>query len=814
MTSPDYDFKDLSPYDFEALIRDLLSVHEGLPFSTYRVGPDGGIDLKARTAGLLNIAQCKHTPDASRGKLKALAVKERDKLARSKEPIRRYIFVTSADITPDAEEELRSEFAGTAETVEVHGRGWLNALLALHPEMERRHFKLWIKSSMAIKQMLAGGVFLRGQSRAQRIQQNYLRFVHHELCDRAERVLESTGVALITGSPGAGKTAVAEYLILQWWKRGYRVIVDPRTVDSWWEWIEDEIPTIFFFDDAWGQTRLHDHATSHYDKDFAEFLMAILEKNATANGSQTRGKVAVVTSRSQVLHETRRFSDATGVMLDYMPASVIPVGLLTSEVKSRILFNHVNAAVVDEQARRELAVGDWWRRVSSHQNYSPRIVELVTARRHFASGRQLIKELGEALDDPQQVWQTSFNTFSPLEQLLLCTLAVSDSQGVTREAIIARLHDYSPTEFGNAISRLAGTWIERSYVSGSDMLTLADPSQRDFLIQLIAREPLVCLDLIKHACSFEDLKVLCDRGRAPELEYQPSLFSLENDSLRTSMDECARPLLTVMRTMWDRRLEGVDVVPRGVLTLPTDVFVDLFSTFAEMVIYHADRYSGKGVSELALDGWFESNMGKLMELLADTDMGSSYESMDAVQQIYHAFRSMARYTEFSGPWSEHIEVLRGAIREAWGVWDAEALRVFGPGGYWSDLVDALIDFPYLFEELGFHEAAASIFHLEALDEEISSRIEGDPNDSDWVQILDDLENLFESTLSESRRVLKGYRILHEDDSDLLEEEVASPRGIDVNEQVERKVSTGGVEALFHSLANPLVDDEGVRGNAG
>lgn len=619
---------------------------------------------------------------------------------------------------------------------------------------------------------------------------------------------------LLTGSPGAGKTAVAEYLILQWWKRGYRVIVDPRTVDNWWEWLEDETPTVFFFDDAWGQTRLHDHATSHHDKDFAEFLTSILEQNFSENGSSAREKIAVVTSRSQILHDTRRFSDATSILIEHIPTSIVAVGGLTSEVKSRILFNHVNIAVPDERVRRELANGEWWKSVSSHQNYSPRIVEIVTARRHFTSGHQLVKELHDALDDPQQVWQTSFNTFSPLEQLLLSTLAVSDSQGVRREELSARLHDYSSTEFWNAISRLVGTWVERSYVSGRDVFTLADPSQRDFLIRLIAREPLVCLDLIKHAHSFGDLKIMCDRGRATELEYQTSLFSLENDSLRASMDECAQPLLIALRMMWDRLLESVNIAPRGALTLPTDAFVNLFSTFAETVVYHADRYAGKEVDALALDGWFESNMGKLMSLLRDTDPVSFHESIDAVEQIYYAFHSAKGTRVFSGPWSYHAEALNGAIREVWGTWDAEELRVFGPGAYWERLVEVLIDSTHLFVNLGFHDAAASVFHLEALDEELSSRIEDDPDGSDWVRIIDDLEVLLDQSLPESRRTIQGHHSLYEDDPESVEDEAAPPKGIETNEQVNRDASTGVVEALFRSLANPLADGEATQRNSG
>ncbi|MFI1397818.1 restriction endonuclease [Streptomyces sp. NPDC020681] len=808
MTSPDYDFKDLSPYDFEALIRDLLSVHEKKVFSTYRVGPDGGIDLQARGAGLLHIVQCKHTPDASRARLKSLAAEERDKLPKLGRAIQRYIFITSADVTPAVEEELQAAFSGCAAEVEVHSRGWLNALLALYPEMEHRHFKLWLKSSVAIKEMLRGGIFLRGESRARRIEQNYFRFVHHEICDRAEESLKSTGMVLITGSPGAGKTAIAEFLILQWWRQGYRVIVDPRTVDSWWEWLEDDTPTIFFFDDAWGQTRLHDHATSHYDKDFAEFLTSILEKNASEKGSLTRSKVAVITSRSLVLHDTRRFSDATSVLLEHIPDSVVAVERLTPEVKSRILFNHVNAAVVDEVARQQLAVGDWWRRVASHQNYSPRIVELVTARSSSTSGSRLIEELNAAMDDPQQVWQTSFNAFSHLEQLLLSTLAVSDSQGVRRDAIAARLYDYSPTEFGNALNRLVGTWIERSYVDASDVFTLADPSQRDFLIRHISREPLVCLDLIKHAGTFEDLKIMCERGRPEELEYQPSLFSLDNASLRATLDDCAQPLLSTLRAMWDMRLQGADVIPEGLRVLSTDHFVDLFSTFTEMVVYHSDRYVSRGAHDFAFDGWFESNLGRLMRLQAETDVGSFRESMNAVEQIFSAFRELTRFRVFETPYARCVDRLRGAILQVWYTWDQEEVQ-FGFSGYSLDLVETVVNSPYLFRELGFHDVADSVFDLVSLDYELSSQVENHPYDPTWVRKLYDLEDLFDCALSESRSVLKKYGLLH-DGSDLTEDGVERPRGIQVNAQADPIAATGTIDALFRSLASPLANGDGLE----
>ncbi|MCX5136406.1 restriction endonuclease [Streptomyces sp. NBC_00340] len=275
IAAPDYDFASLSPYDFEVFVRDLLSAQDRLVYSTYRVGADGGIDLKAATDKGWVVAQCKHTPSADKGSVLRAARKEAGKASSMGFTPARYVFVTSAELTPGTERETKEALAEVADTVEVYGRGWLNAVLALHPEVERRHFKLWISSAQAVRAMMQDGVFLRGESRIQRIERNYLRFVHHETCGVAELALKEHGCVLLSGAPGAGKTTIAEYLLLLWWHRGFRVVVDPRTVDQWWVWLEDDTPTVFFFDDAWGQTHHQDHGSRHHDTDMSEFIESI-----------------------------------------------------------------------------------------------------------------------------------------------------------------------------------------------------------------------------------------------------------------------------------------------------------------------------------------------------------------------------------------------------------------------------------------------------------------------------------------------------------------------------------------------------------
>ena len=56
----DYDFRSLSPHDFELLCRDLLQKHLGVRLESFTTGRDSGIDFRYRGAGENLIVQCKH----------------------------------------------------------------------------------------------------------------------------------------------------------------------------------------------------------------------------------------------------------------------------------------------------------------------------------------------------------------------------------------------------------------------------------------------------------------------------------------------------------------------------------------------------------------------------------------------------------------------------------------------------------------------------------------------------------------------------------------------------------------------------------
>jgi hypothetical protein len=697
---------------------------------------------------------------------------------------------------------LLTTLSGVAEEVEVHGRGWLNSILSDHSDLERRHFKLWLKSSMAIQEMLRRGVFLRGESRVRRIQRNYLRFVHHSACDKAEEALKSTGIAVISGSPGAGKTAAAEYLLLQWWHRGYRVIVDPRTVDSWWEWLEDDVPTIFFFDDAWGQTQLHDHRASHYDRDFAEFLASIVEKCAYSHSENPRDKVAVITSRSLVLHDLLRTSDSANFLFEKISESVVRVELLPSEVKARILFNHINAAFDDQKIRAELAVGNWWVSASLHPNYSPRIVELVTARRDLNSGRQVIDALQEALNDPHQIWQRSFISLSTFEQFLLSVLAVSDSRGVDRDQIVRRLKTHSVTELKNAISRLAGSWIDRSFVARNELLNLTDPSQRDFLVNHLSREPLACLDVITNSATVDDLSIMCERGRPPENEEQTTLFTLNEVSLRESLDACTGSLVKALRQSLAQKLDEV----RGDFRdpLPRTSFVEAFQTLTRALIYQVDRCAAPDMDPYELECWLEASMSNLFSVLDRVQEPESYaDILEALSRMVGVFVDLTRHRVFPTPYGDMIHGLRLAMVQVWGEWESLIADRVTELQLIDDIYDAVISHPEVFSELGFTEYAESCLDISSLDDELASRIEDIPFEYDTIVGV--LEEMFECAFPEARKALKAWE-------DAEEPYVTSEPLLPIvdaadNASRERAIHRSSVDVLFNSLA----DSTGVEG---
>jgi hypothetical protein len=152
-----YDFRTLSPLDFEELVRDLLQAELDLRLESFGPGRDQGIDFRYAVGSAETIVQAKHYPDGGAGLLKAATI-ENTKVERLKP--QRYILATSASLTPLLKSRIqRALSAVPTQPGDIFGREDLNNLVRKFPTIERQHFKLWLASTTLLERVLHSGVY-------------------------------------------------------------------------------------------------------------------------------------------------------------------------------------------------------------------------------------------------------------------------------------------------------------------------------------------------------------------------------------------------------------------------------------------------------------------------------------------------------------------------------------------------------------------------------------------------------------------------------------------------------------------------------
>src|SRR5262245_46569494 len=103
-----YDFKQLSPADFEDLTRDLLQEEWQLRLEAFKNGRDAGIDLRYAAAEAKSVVvQCKHYASSTGSTLiRHLRKDEYLKIRRLKP--KRYVLVTSLPLNPLDKDKIKA----------------------------------------------------------------------------------------------------------------------------------------------------------------------------------------------------------------------------------------------------------------------------------------------------------------------------------------------------------------------------------------------------------------------------------------------------------------------------------------------------------------------------------------------------------------------------------------------------------------------------------------------------------------------------------------------------------------------------------
>ena len=107
---PDYDFHQLSPYDLELLVRDLLQAEWKVKLENFKAGRDRGIDLRYSSGPDDTIVQVKHYLKTGNAGLLRDLKKEKIKVDKLKPKPKRYAVATSVPLSPDDKDAIISIF--------------------------------------------------------------------------------------------------------------------------------------------------------------------------------------------------------------------------------------------------------------------------------------------------------------------------------------------------------------------------------------------------------------------------------------------------------------------------------------------------------------------------------------------------------------------------------------------------------------------------------------------------------------------------------------------------------------------------------
>ncbi len=549
-----YDFKSLSAYDFEILVRDLLQKHLGIFLESFKSGRDQGIDLRyapAKDQSL--IVQCKHYAGTGYSGLFVALKKEVVKVKRLS-PMR-YFVATSVPLSLAEKKEIHHLFEPFCRaTQDIFGLEDINNLLGQFPDIERKHFKLWLTSTTVLERIVHSALYNQTAIIVEQIQNKAKLYVQNESFFEAQKVLKEYNYCVISGIPGIGKTFLGEILLLQYVSNGYEPVVVRTHIREAFSLLNVSTKQVFYYDDFLGQTGWEDKLEKNEEQSILDFVKYIrTHKHARF----------ILTTREYILQQAKNIYEKLHASDFDHAKCLIRLESYNRRDRAHILFNHVYFSALPRPYKESLAQKSVLLSIVDHKNYSPRIVEWMSDYQNLRDCTDVDypKRFIDTLDNPSELWRHAFrNHLTPPSRGVLLVMMTFRS-----DVVLADLKDafesfriqeaklfgvaITPNEFMTALNELEGTFIRCERDKHEVVVAFHNPSVRDFLEKYLAENAEILRILCSSIIFYDQFRALCTIRPGKEVhEHFSHVLRTDTGLITEAM------IRTVSRTSKGKRL--------------------------------------------------------------------------------------------------------------------------------------------------------------------------------------------------------------------------------------------------------------------
>ncbi len=563
-----FNFNILSPIEFEELCKDIISDKLKMEFKTFKIGKDGGIDLRNKENGI--VCQCKHIKKYS--DLKSSLEKEKNKIKLIKE-LKKYYLMVSTELTPKNEDEileLMKDYLKSSE--QLISIKELESILDNEEKLEilKRNSKLWLTSYRVLEIFQNKFMDFQVASIYNEIKSEINYFVETKIFKECLEKIKKEKILIITGSPGVGKTINSNMVVARMLTDNQNLKVKTITGSNYEELIKSlnkDEEELIILDDFLGQSYL-EKTTSDIDN-----IISII--NYVLKNSK---KFLLLNSRLYVISQTKNENEKISRILDSLETNkyIINMDEISLLERTKILynlhyFNNVPYSYFEELRKKDLLYYRF-ENIINHRNYSTRIIEycVLNYQRNMIKKEKYYDYIIDNLTNPSKVWKVQFGKLSKEEISYLHTMYSISSSNVSNNILREcydnvtknRNYDTEKNSFITISEKMTNSIIKQELNDKDIILNVINPSVNDYMLNDLKRNPVELEKMIKESIYLEQIKNIVKLNNnminkidKPLLEYK-SLSDDKNISIINFIVEytyCAENLKNYVKKIYSAK---------------------------------------------------------------------------------------------------------------------------------------------------------------------------------------------------------------------------------------------------------------------